>query len=117
MTSILKGELAEQIAAALVEASIPVACSVTRNEVSGPPWEPILTPVEHSGQGLVDSYTVAERGLNSTIAASDVKALVLASLDIEPSVADSVTIGGKTYAIISVSTDLARALWQLQARA
>jgi hypothetical protein len=115
--SILQGELAAQIASALVEADIPQPCVITRMTVSGPAWEPILTPVAHACSGLVDSYSLVERGQNSSISASDIKVLVLApTLDIEPSVADTLTINSRTYAIISVSTDPAQALWEVQAR-
>jgi hypothetical protein len=69
--SILDGELASQIADALTEADIPLPCVVTRMVQSGPPWEPVLVPEPHACQGLVDSYSVEERGQNSSIAATD----------------------------------------------
>ena len=114
--SILEGELAETIADALIEASVPVAVVVTRNEVSGPVWEPIITPVAHDCQGLTVRYTVLERA-HSNVEVSDVKVLILAStLDIEPNSSNIVTIGGTTFSIIAFSTDPARALWVFQSR-
>ena len=116
--SILEGEIAEQISDALVEAAIPVAVTVTR-QVQDPessPWAPTFTTVDYSCQGLRDSYTALDRA-GGNILESDVKVLILApTLAIEPVPGDSVTIDGKTYSVVTVSTDPAGALWEVQAR-
>lgn len=135
IVSILEGELAEQIADALAEASIPLSATVTRSvlDPESPPWEPTYTTVAYACQGIVDSYSVLERA-QSNVEVSDVKVLIVAQslLNapipppdeepdeptglIEPAPGDGVTIGGKSYTVIAVSTDPARALWELQCR-
>jgi len=43
--------------------------------------------------------------------------VVTITLAIEPLPADTVTVNGKTYAMLWVTTDPARALWECQGRA
>lgn len=121
--SILQGELAEQIADALTEADIPVDVVVTRTvltDVNNTPWNPsddVAVATDYPCQGLTDSYSALDID-GTLIRQSDIKVLILATtLAIVPSVTDTVTIGGKSYSVISVATDPATALWVCQCRA
>lgn len=125
MASILDGELAEAIADALDEASIPQSITVTRTTVTDDPtpWAPgsgdeTIEQVPHACKGWRDSYDAAYAAASGgSVLATDVKVIVLATtLDIEPTTSDTVTVGGSTWAIISVSRDAAGATWELQAR-
>ncbi|MEP0322882.1 hypothetical protein [Bauldia litoralis] len=92
--------------------------TVTRQLVDpeSTPWAPTYTSVDYSCTGIRDSYSALDRA-GGNVLETDVKILILAAtLAIEPGTSDSVTIGGKTYAAISVSTDPATALWEIQAR-
>lgn len=114
--SILDGALAEQITDALTAFDIPRSAVVTTQEVSGPPWEPVITDVPHSCSGWVDTYEAAER-VDSDIQVNDRKVFIVAStLAITPVAGNTVTIGGATYSIIRVERDPAGACWVLQAR-
>lgn len=131
--SILEGELAASIADALIEAAIPVGVTLVRtvpgeSDPSTPwvPGEPVVCT--YSALGLTDAYSALE--IDGTLVQHlDVKALVIPSsilkatacpaecpASIEPMAGDAVSIGGRTYTVISVSTDPATALWVVQAR-
>ncbi|MET4254055.1 hypothetical protein [Bradyrhizobium sp. LA6.7] len=115
--SILDSELADTLTEALNAFDIPQACIITRQEVSGPPWDPTLTPVDYAAMGWRDTYSAAEH-LDSTVLVQDVKAYIIASSTvIVPTVTDKITITGKTYTVVNVSADPARACWVCQCRA
>lgn len=115
--SILDSELATILTDALTAFDIPQSCVVTRNEVSGPPFDPIITPVAHPCKGWVDNYNQIDH-VDSSVMVNDRKVFVVcSSLDIVPSTADTLTISGTTYAIVSVQRDPARACWVIQGRA
>ena len=115
--SILDGELADLLTDALTNADIPQSCVVTRQEQSGPDYAPIITNVPYDCQGWIDDY--AERDRDGTLVqVNDRRVFILcASLDITPSTADSVTVDGVSYSIISVQRDPAGAAFVIQARA
>lgn len=114
--SILDHELAEQLTDALTSAGIPAACTVTRLETSGPPWNPTTEQVPYACSGWQDQYSAAERA-NASVLISDAKVFVLvASLAIMPAPGNSISINGSTYSIISVQRDPAGACWEIQAR-
>jgi hypothetical protein len=117
--SILDGELAETIADALEAADLPLDCVLTRSTPGdGDPWNPDAgTSTDYACKGFTDEYTALERA-DSLIQADDIKVVIVATtVAIEPLPLDSVSIRSKTYTVVNVSTDPARALWQLQARA
>lgn len=115
--SVLDSELATILTDALSAFDIPYALTITRNEVSGPPFDPVITPIAHSCQGWRDQYS-AQDLINTAILATDVKAFVVASsLDIVPSTADTLTLNGTVYSIMNVSADPATACFIIQARA
>lgn len=122
MTSILEGELAQEVAAALDAANVPYALTVTRTVTLPPdpatPWEPgetIITP--YACRGWLEDYSDFDVA-STLILASDRKALILiASLAIEPTTTDTLTVDGHEFVIISVKRDPAGVMWQLQARA
>ena len=122
MTSILDGELAAEVADALSNAAIPIDLTVTRmlpgsTDPPFAPWDPgPPTPDPHTCKGWPDVY-MADELANSLILSTDVKVFVVATtLDIDPTPADTVTVRGVTYQVISVSADPALAIWTLQAR-
>lgn len=121
MTSILEGEWAQEMADALEGAGIPYPLVVTRSEwVEGVPWEPgsgHWEHVPHECRGWVDDYSAFERS-GTLIEANDRKIFVVASsLAIEPTPADTVTVDGKVFSIITVTIDPAGAAWIIQGRA
>ena len=115
--SILDSELADTLTEALSAFDIPQSCVVTRMEVSGPEWDPTLTPVDHACSGWIDNYTQLDH-VDSAVQINDRKAFVLcSSLDITPTTADQFKLGGVSYSIVNVQRDPASAAWVLQARA
>jgi hypothetical protein len=120
MTSILEGELAEIIGDALLDADIPLDIIVTRStpSVGGDLFDPPPpTLIDYLCKGFVDTYSVLERA-GTVIRADDAKIVIIATTIIsEPKPGDLVTARGRSYYVINVSTDPARALFELQGRA
>ncbi|MGE0749338.1 MAG: hypothetical protein AB7K64_02010 [Variibacter sp.] len=117
--SVLEGEIAETVADALLEAAIPLDLVLTRTTPGGgDPFDPDPpTSTDYACKGFLDSYSVLERA-GSLIEAGDAKIVIVATtLSIEPAPGDSVTVRGKSYAIVNVSADPAVALYELQGRA
>jgi hypothetical protein len=118
--SILEGELAATIADALIEADLPLAITLTRTTAGsgGDPWNPPTgTTTTYQCSGFTDSYRDAER-VGTLIEATDRKVIVIgATLLTTPEVSDTVNIQGEPLNVMSVLTDPARALWELQCRA
>src|SRR5882672_4458245 len=100
--SILEGDLAEAVTAALTDAGVPYAVTVTRTTPGTPnpstPWipgVPVVTP--HACRGWTEAYDDATVD-GTVIDAKDVKVLVLAStVDIEPRDTDTITVAGATF--------------------
>lgn len=119
MTSILEGELAGQVADALSVARVPMALTIVVTiPGGGPPYDPDPPTYEgHTCQGWPESY--ADDEVDGTrIERTDVRITVLtATLDIEPTTNDAVTVGDDTYSIINLKRDASGALLQIQARA
>jgi len=121
MVSPLQGALAARIGRAF--ANIFYEATVQRTLMTGPidPGKPqtpgARTTVSYPCKGIVDTYSdyaIAE----TLVDAQDRKILILAtSISIEPTDGDRVVIRGETYMIISVKTDPAKAVWELQCRA
>lgn len=119
MTSILEGELAATITAALIDASIPYAITVTRTiPGGGPDYDPDPpTYVDYACQGFVEDFSEFLKA-TTLIEAGDVKVVVLLpTIAIMPEPGDTVTVRGKVYTIINASPDPALATIELQARA
>ncbi len=114
--SVLDGELATILQDALVSAEIPQACVVTTQTVTGPPYDPVITNVDNGALGWVDDYTTLER-VNSSVQLNDRKVYVLCSALFTPVPGNTVTIGGKTFTVITVQRDPAATAWVLQCRA
>ena len=119
--SILQGDLADDVTAALDAAGVPYALVVSRTTTTGgDPWDPgsgETTTTDYACSGWLDSY-----GLDlidgTIIQSGDVRVIILqSSIAIDPAPADTVTIDGQTYTIISVKADPAGTLWDVQARA
>jgi len=119
--SILNGEFALEVAAALESALVPHALTVSRSVIpDSPPYDPFDPPppvlVEYPCKGFVDQFDASYRA-GSLIESGDVKVVIVAtSLEIEPQPGDTITAKGKTYSAISVSADPAGATWSVQAR-
>jgi hypothetical protein len=118
--SILEGELAADIAEALLAAGLAIDLTITRNEVVAPggaPWEPPITaPVDHACKGWPDQWTEAELA-GTRVLSSDVKVCLIAtSISITPVIGDRVTVRGQTGEVVRVDADPALAVYTLQAR-
>jgi hypothetical protein len=122
--SILEGELAEAVSAALTDAAVPRDITITRTtpgEVDpDEPWIPVEdVVVPYIARGWVEQYD--DDAVDGTlIDARDVRVMVLTSSisSIVPTDAtDTITIDGKTFTIINVKRDASGALYIVQARA
>jgi hypothetical protein len=120
--SILQGELAEDVAAALDAADVPYALTVTRQEQGEPdpetPWEPgPIVDVPYDGRGWVENYD--DDAIDETVIdARDVRVMILTtSISIEPTDTDTLTLDGKAFTIVNVKRDASGALFIIQARA
>lgn len=119
--SILEGELADAMSAALNDAGVPYAVTVARTTTAPPnPATPHIpgspTTANHACRGWVDAWTQDERA-DATITEHDVKVIILlAGLAIVPRSGDDVTVHGATYSVIAVQTDPAMATATLQVR-
>lgn len=117
--SILEGELADEIAAALDSAGIPFAVTITR-DVPGEGGDPFDPPppvsTTYTGSGFIDDWDEAFL-TGGLVERGDVKVVVIAnSIAIVPAAGDRVTARGKTYSVLNVSADPALATYTLQAR-
>lgn len=121
--SILEGQLADEVTAALDAADVPYAITVTRTVTGEPgenPWDPpgeeVITP--YPCRGWVENYD--DDALAGTlIDARDVRVMILTtSISIEPTDStDTITVEGRELAIINVKHDASGALFVIQARA
>lgn len=69
---------------------------------AGNPWDPqVGTPTNHAVTLAVTNYTIEQRS-NELILLSDLRVFMTAA--VEPTTADTLTIGGTEYSIISVGT-------------
>ena len=119
MTSPLEGPIRRVIGKAM--APIFYSAVVSRTVAGEPdpetPWipgQPVVT--QYPCRAFVDTYSNFLLA-NSLILAGDVKVVILTdSLEITPTPSDTVTVRGKSYAIINVAPDPANATLTLQAR-
>ncbi len=91
--------------------------TVTRDEVSGPPYDPVLTPTDYAAIAWRDTYSAEERA-GTTILETDTKIYIVNSspLTIAPAPPDTITIDGKTYSIVRTELDAAGAAYVCQCR-
>jgi hypothetical protein len=102
---------------ALLASDVLGDCVVTVQVVSGPPFDPEITNVDHACSGWFDTYAAFEHA-DSTILVNDRKVFLLASsLDIVPVPLNTITINSQTYSIISVALDAAGVAYVCQCRA
>lgn len=120
MVSLLSGSLAATINSAL--SSTFLDATLTRDVVqpTSPAYDPAdppaPTPVSYTCKAIRDNYSVSDR-LNSSIAAGDVKILILVnSLSVTPVVNDRITIQGSTFSAVRIDVDPANAVWTIQGR-
>jgi hypothetical protein len=120
--SILEGELAEAVSAALTDAAVPRDITITRTAaIPGEhEWDPpVETTTPYACRGWVENYD--DDSVDGTlIDARDVRVMVLTSSisSIVPTDAtDTITIDGKTFTIVNVKRDASGALYVVQARA
>ena len=83
---------------------------------SGGGWnEPETTTVTHPCMAMVEAYSDHLRAVAS-IPGEDVKLMIVGtSIAVVPLKGDTVTVGGRNWALIRVDTDPARAMWTCQA--
>lgn len=120
MSSILEGELADEVAEALGVARIPMA--VTVRVTTYGEYDPSTgtggetTYVDHACQGWPESY--GEDTIDGTrIRSSDLKVMVLTpTIGVEPGTSDQVIVAGEVYSIINMTRDASGALYEIQAR-
>lgn len=74
------------------------------------------SPVSHPCKALVDDFSDFRRSA-SGIPANDRKIIVLgATVSVVPKVGHTITVEGRTWAVVAVSRDPAAATYELQAR-
>ena len=119
MSLLTDGKLAATVANALAGIVYPI----TLRRAGGDVYDPISggvvpgTPVDHAARGFLSSFSTLEfqAGL---VEAGDIKITVLAAgLAVEPTPStDTVIHDGRTFTIVSVKSDPAKATWTLQVR-
>lgn len=84
--------------------------------VGGGGWtDDSAAPDEYPCKAMVDTYSDHLRAV-ADIPGTDVKLMIVGtSISVDPLKGDTVTVGGKSYAINRVETDPARAMWTCQA--
>lgn len=122
--SLLEGELAGIIGEALTGADLTYELVIPRTTAperppgwpTWQPWEPETETVEHRCQGFVDTYSeflIASGAVN----AGDVKIVIVQStLEIEPQTTDIIIARGKTYTVLAIAEDPARATLEVRAK-
>ncbi len=112
----LTGYIRDQLTDSLTAADIAGDCVVTRQEISGPSYDPTITNVDYPASGWVDNYASFDH-VDSAVQVNDRRVYVLcSSLAITPVADNTVTIDSTLYVIISVQRDPAGACWVLQCR-
>lgn len=90
--------------------------TLTRATGSGGWGEDMATVTTHPCKAMVEAYSDHLRVV-ADIPDTDVKLMVVGtSTAVDPLKGDTVTLGGRSYALIRVDTDPARAIWTCQAR-
>lgn len=73
-------------------------------------------PQEHACKAMISAYSDHLRAVGN-IPDTDVKVMIVGtSIEVEPLKGDTVTVGGRSWSLIRVDTDPARAMWTCQAR-
>lgn len=123
--SLLEGDLAQIIGDALTGADLTYELVIPRTTREPRPpdwptwqhWEGETVTVHHSCQGFVDTYSEFLIA-SGVVQAGDVKIVIVqTTLQIEPKLTDVIIARGKTYTIIDMSEDPARATLEVKARA
>ena len=85
--------------------------------IGGGGWsDDSATPDEYPCKAMVEAYSDHLRAV-ADIPDTDVKLMIVGtSIAVDPVKGDSVSVGGKSYAINRVDTDPARAIWTCQAK-
>lgn len=123
--SLLEGELAEIIGDALIAADIPYGMTIPRQTAGAPrpddwptwePWPDDTVTIEHTVQGFIDTYS-AFLVASGVVNAGDVKiVLIQTTLPFRPELTDVIVARGKTYTILSMSEDPAKATLEVRAK-
>jgi hypothetical protein len=119
--SILEGQLADEVTAALDAADVPYAITVTRTvtEPGEEEWDPPVEVVtNYPCRGWVENYD--DDDLTGTVIDQrDVRVMILTtSITIIPTDdTDTITVEGRQLSIINVKHDASGALFIIQARA
>ena len=118
MTSPLEGSLAKTIGKAFNNLFLSATLSreVAIDSPAPEPGEPAQTVTqEFNCKAIVEEYSDYYK-LQNLVQANERKILVLAdSLNTEPKQNDKITIRSKTYTVVSIGTDPAKATWELRA--
>lgn len=118
MASPLEGSLAISIGKAFNKLFLDAVLSrdVAVDSPAPEPGEPAnVVPVQYPCKAIVEEFSDYYK-LQNLVQANERKILVLAdSLNTEPRQNDKITIRNKTYTVVSISTDPAKATWELRA--
>lgn len=92
--------------------------TLTRATGSGGWDETPGAPAVHDCKALVEAYSDHLRAIAAgSIPGTDVKLMIVGtSIAVDPLKGDTVTVGGKSWALIQVDVDPAKAMWVCQAR-
>jgi hypothetical protein len=117
MTSPLSGALAAQVYQGMK--NLFLDATLTRDvpgTITDPADPPAPTPTAYACKGIVEKYSDYFRA-SGLVSAKDRKVLILAnSLSVTPAPDDRVTISGVTFTVITVGTDPATAVFEIQGR-
>jgi hypothetical protein len=117
MTSPLQGALAAQVYSGMKNLFLDATLTVDTPGTSSDPADPgPATQTTYSCKAIVEKYSDFLRA-QGVVGASDRKVLILAnSLAVTPAPENRVTISGITFTIVTVATDPATAVWEVQGR-
>jgi hypothetical protein len=117
MTSLLEGGLAKTIGSAFKTLFLDAVLTRETPGEGGDPFDPPAPVVTTYGcKAIVEGYSDYFKK-NGLVDAKDRKVLVLAaSLDVTPEPGDRVTVQNVTFSVVTVATDPATAVWEIQGR-
>lgn len=115
---LLDGELAAIIGDAFGDADIFLDATLTVDgPTTGPNYDPTPgTPTVYPCKAIVENYSDYFRK-NALVEESDRKVMILAtSLAVKPVEGNRITVSGLTLTVVTVATDPATAVWEVQGR-
>jgi hypothetical protein len=114
--SILTGYIHDSLNEALTAADVLSDAVLTVQINTGSDFDPIITDVPHACQGWRDEWSAADR-VDGSVLVTDAKVyLLVSSLDVVPTIANTITIDAQPLNVINVALDAAGVAYVCQCR-